>query len=171
MIPATLGESCAIAVTTHWAYSKTSLKYYERQQSISNSMKNCKRCRKKIYDKALRAYCSALCRKLHKDVWRREYQRNRWRSTKQTMDALFGPCAICGSCEYLEYDHRDPASKSFEIKWSYSVAKLTEELVKCQCLCRRCHRDKTSKEQKLLFTGTKKQLDPLTNRWYYKKAA
>ncbi len=66
---------------------------------------------------------------------------------------LGGECRWCGSIEHLEIDHIDPSTKSFNIskKWTY-LEMCLEELNKCQCLCKKCHRikSKNEKHQKML---------------------
>ncbi len=55
-----------------------------------------------------------------------------------------GPCQGCGSWDYLEIDHIDPATKTcppFGIRTS--VEDRRRELPKCQVLCSGCHRAKT----------------------------
>ena len=57
-----------------------------------------------------------------------------------------GPCCKCGSWEQLEIDHIDPNTKEISIAkiWSFSEARRLTELAKCQVLCERCHKLKTS---------------------------
>lgn len=137
--------------------------------------KNCKYCQEPflVSGKEIgpRLYCRPEHQKLWRDEWRRNYQLKRWRETKAAMDKQFGPCVRCNTWRNLEYDHIDPKTKSFNIKWSYSRKKLQKELAKCQCLCARHHRDKTSEEQRKLFTGRRITVDTLTGRRYYVTAA
>jgi hypothetical protein len=71
---------------------------------------------------------------------------HRWRNT--AIEVLDGACVHCGSTENLEIDHKDRAQKSFSIGklWSVSQEKFDAELAKCQLLCEKCHRAKTSSE-------------------------
>lgn len=63
-------------------------------------------------------------------------------------------CYICGSTENLEFDHRDPNTKCFEIsdacasQYSYTDEQMIEELAKCQLLCHKCHVKKTTNENR-----------------------
>lgn len=61
---------------------------------------------------------------------------------------LGGKCVRCGATEDLQFDHIDPATKSFTItahlnrRWEVLVV----ELDKCQLLCRPHHLEKTVAE-------------------------
>jgi transposase len=56
-----------------------------------------------------------------------------------------GACATCGFDAYvgaLQFHHRDPASKSFEVSRqgiTRSLARLRQEAKKCVLLCANCH--------------------------------
>ena len=56
-------------------------------------------------------------------------------------------CAICGetNVDILQIDHKDPNTKKFEVKsrLTSSWIKLSEEVDKCQLLCKPCHDEKT----------------------------
>lgn len=71
---------------------------------------------------------------------KRRYHERRRNAIQQ----LGGKCVLCGSKKRLEFDHKDPKSKSFSI-WGRSVsrAKFDSELKKCQLLCAKCHLLKT----------------------------
>lgn len=65
------------------------------------------------------------------------------------------PCKDCG-CEemgVLEFDHRDPSLKKFNIREAQSrgfgLATLKEEISKCDVRCANCHRRRTH-EQRIL---------------------
>ncbi len=81
------------------------------------------------------------------NAWMRErttrihIQRRLW-----ALELLGGRCVSCRTREELEFDHVNPATKSFNIGQhlgKYSEKKLEEELAKCQLLCKDCHRKKT----------------------------
>jgi hypothetical protein len=64
------------------------------------------------------------------------------------------PCMDCGNTfppECMDYDHRDPATKSREVgnmiysTWSW--AKIQAEIDKCDLLCSNCHRIRTYVKQ------------------------
>jgi len=58
-------------------------------------------------------------------------------------------CVDCGEKDpiVLEFDHRDPATKVFNIGDSYSkpLEKLKLEINKCDIVCANCHRKRTAK--------------------------
>jgi hypothetical protein len=90
----------------------------------------------------------------------REYQRtyqlakyNRWMA--EAKESLGGKCVVCGTIENLEFDHIDPATKSFTVG-SYRPArdKFDAEVAKCQLLCYDHHKEKTSRENRIEVHGT-----------------
>lgn len=88
------------------------------------------------------------------NAYMRQYMLNRYRVRKaKIIERLGGKCAKCGSTEALEIDHPLPRKQhgGFVITsiWSWSDAKLETEIVKCQLLCRSCHRLKTNVENPL----------------------
>jgi hypothetical protein len=62
-------------------------------------------------------------------------------------------CVDCGEDDpvVLEFDHRDRSKKLFNIgdasKKRYSLARVEEEIQKCDVRCANCHRRKTFKER------------------------
>ncbi len=62
------------------------------------------------------------------------------------------PCVDCGVVYHpvvMDFHHRDPASKLFNIgrKWgSTSISLLLEEIAKCDLICANCHRLRTHHE-------------------------
>lgn len=61
------------------------------------------------------------------------------------IEILGGKCAVCGSTDRLEFDHRDPDKKEADFTdirgrgWEYFM----REVEKCQLLCKKHHIDKT----------------------------
>lgn len=80
--------------------------------------------------------------------------RNVARKRKIVWDYLMvNPCIKCGEANpvVLEFDHRDPSKKIDHVtalvsQKRGSVAKLLEEIDKCDVLCANCHRVKTAEQ-------------------------
>lgn len=72
------------------------------------------------------------------------------------IEKLGGKCVQCFSTSNLEFDHIDPATKSFNLgrSWSVSLDIFLLELTKCQLLCKPCHKKKSDKEQTVDIHGT-----------------
>ena len=80
---------------------------------------------------------------------KREYQRDYQRQWVARRRAAFfeGKCCVrCGSTERLELDHIDPKLKVSHNVWSWSEAKRSAEIAKCQVLCHDCHLQKTGED-------------------------
>lgn len=61
---------------------------------------------------------------------------------------LGGKCAHCGTKDYLQFDHINADTKSFNVSQQLesSVARVAIELTKCQLLCKYCHGLKTRRD-------------------------
>lgn len=62
------------------------------------------------------------------------------------------PCADCGGrfpIVCMDFDHRDPSTKSFTIAGalSRSHSALLAEIAKCDVVCANCHRLRTAKQR------------------------
>lgn len=64
------------------------------------------------------------------------------------------PCADCGERyppHVMDFDHRDPATKSFLIAGGHGVSKSREDLLaevaKCDVVCGNCHRVRTHRQR------------------------
>ena len=74
-------------------------------------------------------------------------KKRRQRRKKELVDAAGGRCAACGyagSVAALEFHHRDPSTKVFEMGAfsGGSLSRLQEEVGKCDLLCANCHRQR-----------------------------
>src|SRR5688572_26741751 len=51
-------------------------------------------------------------------------------------------CAMCGNSESLEWHHRDPSAKSYEVGRMVKPLgpRVLKEVEKCDLLCHSCHR-------------------------------
>jgi hypothetical protein len=79
---------------------------------------------------------------------RKQYGRDWIRNRRDAWFRANGPCRKCGSWEDLELDHIDASQKVDHRLWSWSLARRTEELAKCQPLCHSCHESKTIEENR-----------------------
>lgn len=62
------------------------------------------------------------------------------------------PCKDC--CKQynpwvMQFDHRDPSQKKYEISWmeSYGLKKLMRDIEKCDLVCANCHAERTYKNK------------------------
>ena len=87
-----------------------------------------------------------------------EYHRLYYYKRRAKMISYLGvACAHCGSTDQLEFDHIDPALKSFDISVNMTLnnPEVRAELDKCQLLCPPCHRAKTAMENTGIEHGTR----------------
>lgn len=110
----------------------------------------------------------------HKENQRRYRSNNRERLNEQTrlhreemrqyVYSLIGDkCNVCGSRENLEFDHIHPHYKQEKLSLSLNRSKefVTQEALKCQVLCRDCHKERTKTQRELswrLFTSLTPEL-------------
>ncbi len=57
-------------------------------------------------------------------------------------------CTKCNSKKRLELDHIDPKKKISHNIWSWSEDRRNKELVKCQILCYKCHKQMYQRQSK-----------------------
>ena len=58
------------------------------------------------------------------------------------------PCHDCGKAFppiVMQFDHRDPLEKAFNVaqSWCRAIDAILKEAAKCDIVCRNCHRDRT----------------------------
>lgn len=86
------------------------------------------------------------------NAYMRSYQKRRYAErSAYAIVQLGGSCVMCGSVEFLEFDHIDRSTKLFDVKQllykrSLDNEDLVNELAKCQLLCKPCHQQKTAAE-------------------------
>lgn len=71
---------------------------------------------------------------------------------KFAIEALGGKCSTCGynKCQAaLDFHHKDPNKKNFQISKYKKREILLEELMKCELLCKNCHAEKHEKEKNI----------------------
>ena len=79
----------------------------------------------------------------------REYHLKRYHLLRQNaVETLGGKCVNCESENDLQIDHRRKNNKAFDVGKliNYSLDLFWKEIKKCQLLCRKCHRLKTTIE-------------------------
>jgi len=71
-------------------------------------------------------------------------QRRRTKVKQKAVNLLGGKCERCGYDKYigaLEFHHKDPSQKDFQITQSLSWDRVKAEVMKCELLCANCHRE------------------------------
>lgn len=73
----------------------------------------------------------------------------RARIRAELVTRLGGKCAWCNATEDLQFDHRDPKTKAFDISSGLDRPReqLLAEVDKCQLLCGPHHREKTQDDE------------------------
>ena len=82
-------------------------------------------------------------------VQQREYQAQ-WVAARRekAIRARGHLCFSCGNSDGpFEFDHVDRKTKVDHRIWSWSWARIEDELAKCQLLCHECHIEKTGEER------------------------
>ncbi|MDP9274709.1 MAG: hypothetical protein M3O99_03830 [Chloroflexota bacterium] len=85
------------------------------------------------------------------------------------------PCADCGrnfSPWVMDFDHRDPAKKSFNVMSGRAMlmsrSRLIAEIEKCDIVCANCHAGRTYRwlrTREKAVPGTSRRLDEQRERW------
>lgn len=96
-------------------------------------------------------YNQRMNKKFGKEYHREYYKKRR----QEILDYLGGACVVCGTSDSLEVDHINKTEKSFNISKKMSVKNNSTELDKCQLLCQKHHREKTSRENSGFTHGTR----------------
>lgn len=85
-----------------------------------------------------------------RNEYQKDYQLKRYHGRKkQAIKMLGGKCSVCGTTKNLEFDHKDPDKKSWNVTklWSVPEAEFKSEVKKCKLLCNKHHRERTSKQR------------------------
>lgn len=130
--------------------------------------KKCSKCKKYITvdnytkNKTKKDGLNHSCKECHRQYTRKHYENNKQYyvdkggnhgdKLKKISDELKSvPCLDCGK-KYppyvMDYDHRDPAKKSFPLSnviqgGLVSLNRFYEEVAKCDVVCANCHRERT----------------------------
>jgi hypothetical protein len=98
----------------------------------------------------------------------KNYQKN-WLRKRKSEYFANKSCVKCNSTERLELDHIDPSKKITHSIWSRNQKFRDEELLKCQILCYKCHKEKSKQYCKELFSGKdNKVLQQISDDTFYK---
>lgn len=116
----------------------------------------------------LQAYCKTCCKTLTKryqqerpEIYRAISKRSWWKNREKRtvtdrnrmsahfnfVNSLKTKCAKCGDSRFyvLDFHHIDPSTKSFALgdgqKQHKSKQDVLDEVAKCVCLCRNCHKE------------------------------
>lgn len=96
------------------------------------------------------------CRQKRSGVAKRKAQR--WRENGRRLVKVRAlreklcsqPCADCGGLfpwYVMDFDHREPADKSFSLSRARSVTQFLSESKKCDVVCANCHRIRTYRQR------------------------
>lgn len=79
---------------------------------------------------------------------RREYQAAyRRKRRSETIEYLGGKCVVCGTTENLEFNHKDPTTKSFNLgRFWGKLEDYWAEVDKCELLCKTHHAEETKRQ-------------------------
>lgn len=117
-------------------------KYYPMDNFISmvsgKECKTCIRCRDCAIRSRSKATTKACQLKTHYD----------------RLKASLPPCVFCGDSDtfHKQFDHIDPATKLYEVRYARSIKAMDEEAAKCQAVCIKCHCKRTAEQQQTLKT-------------------
>ncbi len=128
--------------------------FYLREKARNRYHSQCKQCYK---DK--RKFFAKEHYKKYGDAYRKrarirkaDMKRDRQDSMARYMKNRY--CTSCGidDIRVLDFDHLDPAEKSFTIARAindaYSWERIQKEIKKCRILCANCHRIRTAEQYK-----------------------
>lgn len=84
------------------------------------------------------------------NTYMNEYMKNRYKVRRDFwLDKLGGLCVDCSTDQDLEFDHKDPSTKSFNVAKAlsgWSASRIEIEMAKCVLRCKACHKVKSDRE-------------------------
>lgn len=128
-----------VCVTCHVWLPMTA--YNERARAKDGHQARCRACSRAWYEENKVEH--------RKNVRRRNDRVRRELQEVVRRHLLAHPCVVCGETDLrvLEFDHRDPAAKRASVGvlqgGSFSLARLLEEIDRCDVKCANCHRIRT----------------------------
>ncbi len=81
--------------------------------------------------------------------------KRRKKTKRMAVEHMGGKCIVCGYSKYpevLEFHHRDPSTKEFNLGLgglTRSWERIKREVEKCDLLCANCHRERHVEERML----------------------
>ena len=132
--------------------NKSPDQYYIKDSKTGRLHAQCKACykehRKTYYKKHYKSYREQY---LARAKARRKRVREEFRTNMLTY-LSDKKCSMCGEADIrvLEFNHIDPARKSFSIsqavRLGYKWYEVKQEISKCEILCANCHKKVTSEQ-------------------------
>lgn len=135
---------------------KTTIRYWAKKYNLESSYgkrtdnENCSICNEKLTGNQTK-FCSISCKQKSINSKHSNYkaqQTRGWKRKKELIEFGGGKCENCGYCKNyaaLEFHHRNPGEKNFQIdirKCSNTkYEELQKEAAKCMILCANCHRE------------------------------
>lgn len=123
-----------------------------QKQSIQNFYVKTERNGKKTYQ----SWCKICCSERHKEYYAKNKDKfikkgkSHKAKTKEYINSFKNkPCMDCGeSYPYyvMDFDHRDPAEKEFNVsvlRRGWGKDRILAEIQKCDLVCANCHRERT----------------------------
>lgn len=102
----------------------------------------CVECRRQ-YDAERRSSGKSRSKKMPKEL-RQQYLKRNMEFLREAKNRLCADCKLPHPYWRMQFDHRDPATKTYEINdIRQSRKKLIKEIGKCDVVCANCHADRT----------------------------
>lgn len=132
--------------------NKPESNFYIRDKRTGRLHAQCKQCYSQQRAKSYRQHYQK-----YKATYRVNAQRRRQRLRDEFRKNMIAYadgkyCIDCGETDSVtfEFDHIDPATKSFNVsqavRLGYSWEKVLEEIKKCQIVCANCHKRRSAKQ-------------------------
>ena len=136
--------------------TKPSTEFYSSKGRTSSKCTACKRAYQVEYSKRRKSDPKKYEEHLqyHRNYGATHGIQHRRNSFEWLDEAKAKPCMDCGGTfppECMDFDHRDPATKLFNVSGGAvtgrSLESVQAEVAKCDLVCANCHRIRTAKQQ------------------------